>query len=97
MDRDIPQYVRLFNAEGENKDSPIINMLLASLFSSDSLLTVEDCDNSEKELLAISDSLTEANLSDERKEQWKEILDMGISICRRDKEEIMARTGASKR
>lgn len=84
----IEAYRNLFDKEGTNKDSEIINMLLVSLFSNDTLLTPSDCDRSERGLLKIEWALDETQLSEEQKAYWKEKSEQGIEICRRDRAEM---------
>ena len=40
------KYISLFEVEGISKDSQILNLILVSLFSADTLLSVHDCERS---------------------------------------------------
>lgn len=86
MNNSVKKYAELFNSEGQSKGSTIINLFLVSLFSSDTLLSVEDCEQSEIELLKIKNAISNSKLSDELKEYWTDKVDRGLRICLRDKE-----------
>lgn len=85
----VDTYQTLFEKEGENADSQIINLLLVSLFSSDTLLTPGDCIRSERELMKIKWAISDADISDEKKSHWSQVVDDGIEICRRDYKELV--------
>lgn len=86
--RSIDTYKRLFDEDGGNKNSQILNLLLVSLFSSDTLLTTDDCNRSERELLKIKWAIEETDLSGEMKAHWNDYVEKGIEICRRDRAEM---------
>ena len=88
LGRSIEVYRTLFDKEGTDKNSEIINMLLASLFSSNTHLTTNDCDRSERELMKVKWALDETKLSEEQKAYWEEKVEQGIKICCRDRTEI---------
>ena len=68
----------------------MLNLLLVSLFSADTLLTVYDCERSERELTKLRLAAEEADLSDDMKKYWKEKIDQGLEICFRDHKEMMS-------
>ena len=84
----VESYKNLFEKEGNNTDSQVINMLLVSLFSSDTILTPGDCIRSERELMKIKWAIDDADISEDKKSHWSKFVEDGIEICRRDKEEL---------
>lgn len=84
----VETYVDLFNKEGTDRNSQMINLLLVSLISSDTLLTKNDCDRSERELMKIKWAADETSLPEEQKAYWLEKVKQGIEICRRDRTEM---------
>ena len=84
----ISAYKELFEKEGEVKESQMLNLLLVSLCSADTLLTVYDCERSERELTKIKWAIDEAELSDDMKSYWQYKIEKGLDICRRDHEEM---------
>lgn len=84
----ISAYKELFEKEGEVKESQMLNLLLVSLFSADTLLTVYDCERSERELTKIKWAIDEAELSDDMKSYWQYKIEKGLDICCRDHEEM---------
>lgn len=85
-------YRELFEKEGNDKDSQVLNKLLVSLFSSDTLLTANDCDRSLRELMKIRWAIEDANIPDEMKKHWDEHAAKGMDICRQDREEMENRS-----
>lgn len=61
---------------------------MVSLFSADNLLTIYDCERSERELTKIKWAVDEAELSDDMKSYWQDKIEKGLDICRRDHEEM---------
>lgn len=84
----ISAYKELFEKEGEVKESQMLNLLLVSLCSADTLLTVYDCKRSERELTKIKWAIDEAELSDDMKSYWQYKIEKGLDICCRDHEEM---------
>ena len=84
----ISAYKELLEKEGKVKESQMLNLLLVSLFSADTLLTVYDCERSERELTKIKWAVDEAELSDDMKSYWQDKIEKGLDICRRDHEEM---------
>lgn len=84
----VEAYAGLFDREGTDRNSQIINLLLVALFSSDALLTTNDCDRSGRELMKIKWALDETQLPEGQKAYWKEKAEQGIEICRRDRAEM---------
>lgn len=81
-------YTALFNDEGNDKDSKELNFILVSLFSRDTLITIYDCDQSERELLKMKWAVEDSELTDEMKDYWRENINKGLDICRRDRNEM---------
>ena len=86
----INAYKELFEKEGKVKESQMLNLLLVSLFSADTLLTEYDCERSERELTKLRLAAQDADLSDDMKKYWKEKIDQGLEICLRDHKEMMS-------
>lgn len=68
--------------------SGIIYLMLGSLISSDTLLSVKDCENSLKELEKFNESLKEANIKEEKKKEYQDFIDRGFEIVKRDLEKF---------
>ena len=62
--------------------------MIVSLFSADTLLTIYDCERSERELTKLRWAVEEAELSDKMKSYWKDKIEQGLGICERDHEEM---------
>ena len=86
----ISAYKELLEKEGKVKESQMLNLLLVSLFSADTLLTEYDCERSERELTKLRLAAQDADLSDDMKKYWKEKIDQGLEICLRDHKEMMS-------
>lgn len=84
----IGSYTELFDKEGLDKNSQILNLLLVSFFSSDTIVTIFDCDRSERELLKVKWAIDETKLPEENKVYWKDVVNKGIEICRKDRERL---------
>ena len=85
-------YKDMFDSEEKNKDSQVLNMLLVSLISSDSLITIEDCNRSERELLKLKWALEATDLDAKMKQHWNNYILDGLDICRRDRNEMANKT-----
>lgn len=57
---------------------------LVSLISSDTLLSVEDCETSLREITSLKKYLEESNLDEKIKEDYRRYIDDGIEIINRD-------------
>lgn len=86
----ISTYKDLLEKEGSEKDSRMLNLLLVSLFSADTLLTIYDCERSERELKKLELAAEEVELSADMQAYWKEKIEQGLEICRRDHKEMMS-------
>lgn len=86
----ISTYKDLLEKEGSEKDSRMLNLLLISLFSADTLLTIYDCERSERELKKLELATEEAELSVDMQAYWKEKIEQGLEICHRDHKEMMS-------
>jgi hypothetical protein len=58
------------------------------LISSDTLLTVKDCENSITRLKELLEVIPQSDLTDEEKEKTINFCNEGIEICERDKKEL---------
>lgn len=63
-------------------------LLLAGLISSDTCNTKDGCEKSLERLQELQESLPHANISEERKEFWKEFIEKGLKIVKRDYESL---------
>jgi hypothetical protein len=48
-------------------------------------VTIFDCYRSERELLKVKWAIDETKLSEENKVYWKDVVNKGIEICRKDR------------
>lgn len=70
------------------KESGMLYFFLVSLISSDTLLTVKDCENSITRLKELLEVIPQSDLTDEEKEKTINFCNEGIEICERDKEKL---------
>jgi len=70
------------------KESGMLYFFLVSLISSDTLLTVKDCENSITRLKELLEVIPQSDLTDEEKEKTINFCNEGIEICERDKKEL---------
>ena len=84
----VSDYKKLLENQGVDKNSEELNFLIVSLFSADTLLTILDCERSERELTKLRWAVEEAELSDKMKSYWKDKIEQGLGICERDHEEM---------
>lgn len=70
------------------KESGMLYFFLVSLISSDTLLTVKDCENSITRLKELLEVIPQSDLTDEEKEKTINFCNEGIAICERDKKEL---------
>lgn len=68
--------------------SGFIYLMLGSLISSDTLLSVKDCEKSLKELEKLNEALKEANIKEEKKKEYQDFIDNGFEIVKRDLEKF---------
>ena len=66
--------------------SGFIYLMLGSLISSDTLLSVKDCEKSLKELEKLNEALKEANIEEKKKKEYQDFIDRGFEIVKRDLE-----------
>ena len=72
------------NVLEELHKSGFIYLMLGSLISSDSLLSVEDCETSLEQLEKLNEDLKTANIEEEKKKEYQEFIDKGFEIVKRD-------------
>lgn len=66
----------------------MLPLYFASLISADTLVSVESCDISEKELLETLEELPKTNLPKEEIEKWADMGNKGLEIIRRDRKTL---------
>lgn len=77
------------NAESTLNTSILINLMIGSLISADTLLRPEDCVNSKGELEKMKKALEDTtDIEPSLKDNYMTILQQGIQICDRDYEEL---------
>ena len=64
--------------------SGFIYLMLGSLISSDSLLSVEDCEKSLERLEKLNEELKTADIEEEKKQEYQDFIDRGFEIVKRD-------------
>ena len=89
MELTVEQYMDIWRTEGNAKDSVLINILIVSLISSDTILTKQDCLNSKRELMKLKKALKKVpEVKKDTAARYMEILNNGIGICERDYKEL---------
>lgn len=85
------EYLDLFNDYmGKPQcNNRIMIYILGGLISGDTLLDVENCDNSLKQLQLMSTALNKSELEKRDKEFWQRYIDYGVYVCTRDKDKIL--------
>jgi hypothetical protein len=68
--------------------SGLIYLFLGSLISSEKLLSIKDCENSLKQMIILDNSLKVSNIDNDKKIKYKDFIDRGIEIIKRDLENI---------
>lgn len=63
--------------------------MIGSCISADSLLSVEDCDKSIYVLKRSKEGFEKANIPEDKKKEYLDIINSGIEICERDREEFL--------
>lgn len=85
MELTVEQYMDLWRSEGNKNDSVLLNILIVSLISSDTILTKQDCLNSKRELLKLKEALEKVlDVKKDTAEQYMQQISRGIEICERD-------------
>lgn len=64
--------------------SGFIYLMLGSLISSDTLLSVKDCETSLTELERLNEALKEANIEEDKRKEYQGFIDKGFKIVKRD-------------
>ena len=87
MNMTVEDYRLLWEKDGNNKDSIVINMLIVCLVSSDTLLTKADCEVAKRELLKMQQALSECmTIRKKKRELYENLLEWSLYICYRDYE-----------
>ena len=68
--------------------SGLIYLFLGSLISSEKLLSIKDCENSLEQMIILDNSLKVSNIDNDKKIKYKDFIDRGIEIIKRDLENI---------
>lgn len=68
--------------------SGFIYLMLGPLISSDTLLSVKDCETSLIELERLNEDLKEANIEEEKRKEYQDFIDRGFEIVKRDLEKF---------
>ena len=63
----------------------LLNLVLVSLISADTLISMEDCEKSWKSMVELEKSLPEADIPEEEKIKIKEYIKKGVSIINSEK------------
>ena len=74
--------------EGLAKDEMVYSLFFVSLISSDTILTIEDAERSMKILKETDKAIDEADITDELKKKFKNLVKDGIKICKKDIKEF---------
>lgn len=81
----VEQYADIWRAQGNSEDSLLLNFMIVSFISSDTLLTKQDCLNAKNELLKMKEALEkEPNIKEEKREYYHKTLVQCLEICDRD-------------
>lgn len=89
MELTVEQYMDIWRTEGNKADSVLVNILIVSLISSDTVLTKQDCLNSKQELLKLKEALEKVpEVRKDTAEQYMDIINQSIEICERDYKEL---------
>jgi hypothetical protein len=67
-------------------DNGVLYFYYISLISSDSLMSVEDCEIAEKQMLEFQEALPKTNVKNTEKLDWPKLIEDGLNVIRRDKE-----------
>ena len=66
-------------------DSGMLYFYYISLISSDSLMSVEDCEFAEKQMLEFQEALPKTNVKNTEDTDWSKLIEDGLDVIRRDK------------
>ena len=69
----------------DTHDSELFNYVYASMISSDTLTTPEECDKSIISLNIMKEAIDEVEAPENRKRRWYQLVEDGLYICNRDK------------
>ena len=69
-------------------ESGFIYLIFGSMISSDSLLSVHDCETSLEQMERFDEALKTANIEEGKKIEYKDFIDRGIEIIKRDLEKF---------
>lgn len=75
--------VSLINSLNDNE---MLYFYYISLISSDSLMSVEDCELAEKQMLEFQEALPKTNVKNTEGTDWSKLIEDGLDVIRRDKE-----------
>lgn len=78
------RYKAVWESEGNNKNSMVLNLLIASLFSAESLVDAESCEEAINELNRMRFSLRKTNVKKSNKKYWLVVISKALDICERD-------------
>lgn len=88
----IEQYADLWKSRGSSEDSleaNLLNFMIVSFISSDTLLTKQDCLRSKNELIKMKTALEkEPSVKEDKREYYLKTLTDCIAICDRDFNEL---------
>ena len=85
----VEDYKHLWDKDGNSKDSIVINILIVSLISSDTLLTKADCVIAKRELTKMQQALRECTtIKKKKRAMYADLLERSIYICDHDYNEL---------
>ncbi len=86
----IEEYQKLFEKclqkDASEEATSILCLLYVSLISSDTILCIEDCERSTEELLKMLKGLEYADIDEEKRASWIDMVKNGLDICDRDRD-----------
>ena len=68
----------------ELHEANLLNFILASLISADTLINEESCEKSMKEMKEYFSAIDDTNIEVEKKDKYKKLMKQGLEIIRRD-------------
>ncbi len=81
----VEDYRQIWDMDGNSKDSILINILIVSLISADSLLTKADCVVAKRELTKMQQALRECTtIRKKKRAMYEDLLERSLYICDRD-------------
>ena len=85
----VEDYKYLWDLDVNSKVSAVINMLIVSLVSADSLLTKADCEAAKRELTKMKQALMECTTIRKKKRvMYEDLLEKSLYICDRDYKDL---------